>query len=55
MLVDRIFALLAYALLAGFLGIIAIKVHRIDLYVACLVGLGLAGYDMWRSLFRGDR
>lgn len=53
MIVDRILALVAFALLAAFLAIIAVKVDRVDLYVACLIGLGLAGYDMWRQLVRG--
>ncbi|MDN2568569.1 hypothetical protein N1F89_20285 [Aquibium sp. A9E412] len=56
MLQNRLFGLLAYALFATFLGIIAFKVMIPDLFVACLVGLLLAGFDLWTQLFpRGRR
>jgi hypothetical protein len=55
MTTDRIMAVLALAVFAGFLAIIAIKVGRIDLGVACTIGLLLAAYDLWLQLGPGRR
>jgi hypothetical protein len=53
MTVDRIMALAALVLFAIFLGIVALSVKRVDLFAVCAFGLALAGYDVWRQLFRG--
>jgi len=53
MAVDRLMALLALALFVVFLGIVALSVKRVDLFFACIIGVALAGYDVWRQLFRG--
>ncbi len=50
MTLDRIMAGFALAVLAGFLGIIGIKVGRADLFIAIAIGLALAIYDLWRQL-----
>jgi hypothetical protein len=47
---DRIIAAVALAVLAGFLGIVAIKVGRTDLTAVIGIGLALAAYDLWRQL-----
>jgi len=47
---SRLMALLALVIFAGFLGIVVVKVGRIDLTVAAVVGLTLAGYDLWTQL-----
>ncbi len=52
MMLERGLALLAFLLFAAFLGIIAFSVMRVDLFLACLIGLALVAYDVWRQLFR---
>jgi hypothetical protein len=47
---KRIFALIAFLALAGFFGVVLRFVPRMDLAGAVLLGLGLAGYDLWTQL-----
>lgn len=47
---KRIFALIAFLSLAGFFGVVLRFVPRMDLAGAVLLGLGLAGYDLWTQL-----
>jgi hypothetical protein len=47
---KRLFALLAFLCLAAFLGVILARVPRLDLAGAILIGLSLAGYDLWTQL-----
>jgi hypothetical protein len=55
MMLDRIFALLAYAAFLGFIGIVVMKVGRTDLTIASAIGAALAGYDIWSQLFARRR
>ena len=55
MIHHRIMALLAMAALAGFFGVVVVKLARIDLTIAALIGLGLVGYDLWLQLGPGRR
>jgi len=48
----RLFALLALLCLAAFFGVVLYRIPRLDLAGAILIGLGLAGYDVWSQLFR---
>jgi hypothetical protein len=50
---SRIMSALALIALAGFLGILVVKLKRVDLAAMALVGIGLAGYDLWSQLWRG--
>jgi hypothetical protein len=50
MIRKRLFALLAFLCLAAFLGVILARVPRLDLAGAILIGLALAGYDLWTQL-----
>lgn len=52
---DRIMALLAAALLAGFLGILVWKVPRADLTVVIGITIALAVWDFVSSAGRGSR
>jgi hypothetical protein len=47
---KRLFALLAYLCLAAFFAVVLYRVPRFDLAGAVLIGLGLAGYDLWTQL-----
>lgn len=47
---NRIMALLALAVFAGFLAVVVFKLKRVDLAVASLIGLGLATYDLWTQV-----
>ncbi|MNU03677.1 hypothetical protein D3C86_2082660 [compost metagenome] len=49
---KRFFALLAFLTLVAFCAIIATFVPRVDLVIVLLIGLVLAGYDIWDQLFR---
>ncbi len=49
---DRLMAVLAFAVFAGFLGILAWKVPSADLVIVIALTLVLALYDVWRSAFR---
>lgn len=42
---DRIIALAALLVLAGFLAILVFKLNRLDLYVVAGITLALAGWD----------
>lgn len=46
MMLDRIFALLALAVLVAFLAIIVIWVPRVDLAAVIVITIVMAGYDM---------
>jgi hypothetical protein len=52
MMLDRILAICAFALLAGFLGILMWKVPHWDLIMVCLAALLMAGGDFFVSLSR---
>jgi hypothetical protein len=47
---KRIFALIAFLSLAAFFGVVLRFVPRMDLAGAVLLGLALAGYDLWTQL-----
>lgn len=47
---NRIIALVAFVILAGFLGILIYKVPRVDLIVLVGITLALAGWDMLRPV-----
>jgi hypothetical protein len=47
---KRLFALLAFACLVGFFGVVMAWVPRVDLTSVILFGLGLAVYDAWTQL-----
>ena len=55
MLTSRLLALVAFAALLVFFGVVLVKVPRIDLSVAILIGLGLVAYDLWTQLGPGRR
>lgn len=46
---NRVLALFAFALLAGFLYILASKIGTLDLWLVVLLTVGLAGYDFLTS------
>jgi hypothetical protein len=52
MLTNRILAFIAFTAFIGFFAVIVWKVPRVDLVVVVLIGVGLAGYDLWRLLLR---
>jgi hypothetical protein len=52
MALHRTMALLALAAYVAFLGIVAVRVGRVDLGIVILIGIALAGYDIWSQLFR---
>ncbi|MGF6178663.1 hypothetical protein [Ensifer sp. 4252] len=52
MKLKRLFAVSAFLVLSSFCAIIAVFVPRIDLAIVMLIGLSLAGYDIWDQLFR---
>ena len=52
---DKVFAAVSIGLLIAFLGVVVAFVREIDLAIVILLGIGLAGYDFWTSIFRnGD-
>lgn len=55
MIHHRIVALLALAALTAFFGVVILKLPRVDLTVAALIGIGLAAYDLWLQLGPGRR
>lgn len=50
MTIDRLMALLAFALFTAFLAVIVGRVWRLDLTAVIVICLGLAAYDLWRQL-----
>lgn len=50
MTIDRLMALLAFALFVAFLAVIMVRVARADLTILIVICLGLAAYDLWRQL-----
>lgn len=55
MIHHRIVALLALAALTAFLGVVVVKLARVDLTVAALIGIGLVAYDLWLQIGPGRR
>jgi hypothetical protein len=55
MMMDRLMALLALAVLAGFLGILVWKVPRVDLFVVISITLFLASWDFIANAWRRPR
>ena len=52
---DKVFAAISLALLIAFLGVVVAFVREIDLAIVILLGIGLASYDFWVSIFQnGD-
>jgi len=51
---DKILALLSFALLAAFMGIVAVFVNVPNLWGVVLLVLGLALYDSWSTVRGGD-
>jgi uncharacterized membrane protein YfcA len=51
---EKLFGLVAFALLAAFLGAIVGFVPEPDLAIVFAMVLALAAYDLYRSTFRGD-
>lgn len=51
---DRLMALVAMAVLAGFLGILVWKVPRVDLFVVTGITFGLALWDFLSSAGRSS-
>ncbi len=47
---NRIPALIAFALFVTFFAILAFSVKRLDMGIVIAIGIGLAGYDLWRQL-----
>ena len=54
-MIDRICALAAVIVFAGFFSILIYSVPRLDLAVVVLFVCGLVGYDLWRQLFARRR
>lgn len=54
-MMDRLMALLALAVLAGFLGILVWKVPRVDLFVVVSITLFLAIWDFIANAWRRPR
>jgi hypothetical protein len=52
---NRLLAALAFAVLAGFVGILVWYVPRLDLGAVVAVTVLLAGYDFYRSAGSEDR
>jgi len=51
---NNFLALLAFAVLIGFLAVLLIHVPRLDLFGAIAVTVALAGWDLFRNL-KGNR
>mgnify|MGYP005846567685 CR=1 FL=1 len=51
---DRILAMLALLALVAFVIVVPIFVPEIDLIILAIVTIGLATFDFWRELFRGN-
>jgi len=47
---SRLLALLAFVGFLAFFAVMLVKIPRADLSAAILLGLGLAGYDLWTQL-----
>ena len=54
-MINRSVALFSVIVLAGFLGILAWYVARLDLTVVILLTLALAGWDIWLNAGERDR
>lgn len=55
MTLSRTLAALAFLAFFIFVGVVLWKVPRLDLSIALLIGLGLAGWDLWTQLGPGRR
>lgn len=51
-MIDAILSMLALAGLIVFLFILAWWVREVDLTIVILIGIAMAAYDFWRSVFR---
>lgn len=49
---DKVFAAISLCMLVAFLGVVIAFVREIDLAIVILLGIGLASYDFWLSVFR---
>lgn len=52
---NKLLSLLAFALLAGFLGILVWKVQRLDLFVIVGLTIAMVAYDLGGSMLRKRR
>lgn len=50
---DRIMAVLAFVVLAIFVGILAFNLMRIDLFIVCGVTMALVAYDFFIDKKKG--
>tara|TARA_B100000700_G_scaffold109692_1_gene123645 strand:+ start:308 stop:484 length:177 start_codon:yes stop_codon:yes gene_type:complete len=53
-MIDKVIAAISLVLLIAFLGVVVAFVREIDLAIVILLGIGLASYDFWTSVFRND-
>jgi hypothetical protein len=53
MIMSRILAVLAFVALLAFFGVVIRFVPHTDLIFIVVIGLSLAGYDLWRQLRYG--
>lgn len=51
---DKFLAIFAFAILAGFVLILAVKLNSVDLWAVSVLTLGLAGYDFLSSSGKKD-
>ena len=49
---DKLLALISFAVICTFLGIMIYWVRDVDLTIVCLVILAMIGYDFYRLAFR---
>ncbi len=49
---DKLLALVALAMLFGFLGIVVVFVPDPDLMVVSILALGMAAFDFYRYIFK---
>lgn len=47
---NHLFALLAFAVLAAYLGVFAFRVPRPDLVIVIAISIALVIYDLWTEL-----
>ena len=53
-MLDRLIALISFAILAGFLAIIVVFVPDLDLVIVSILAVGMAGFDFYRSAFKNS-
>lgn len=54
MTVDRILAVFSLAVFGAFLGIVVYFVTEADLATVVVIVIAMAGYDFYRTVFRGN-